>query len=407
MAEIDVRTTAPEEYRTAADTMRAALLSGPTTDEDWEKWKHGWEDGHLSVTGWDGARCVGHAGAFRVETIVPGGARLTTSAVTRIGILPTHTRQGLLTRMITKLLRDSRDEGLVLSSLRASEAVIYSRFGFGVAGESEQVSIDTKRARPIRNAASGEFRILTRDEILTVLPPLYDRIATRPGIITRSKFFWDRYFEDALSGDKGSFVVVHTGVDGVDDGYAHYTVKWREGSFTESVGEGEVYDVFASTPAGELALWDFLTNIDLVRSYKVEERPVDDVLRWAVNDRRAIAIKDRFDEQWMRLLDVERCLEARTYAPCAESVTIAVVDPIFDDNTDTFEVAWDGARRVGSAGGGADLEVDISTLSAAYMGATSWSLLAAAGQVVGSADAVARADALFVHRPSAWCGSFF
>jgi predicted acetyltransferase len=406
MAEIDVRITAPDESRSAADTMRAALLTGPASDEDWERAAAGWGQDHLSISAWDGTRCVGHAGAFRLDTIVPGGARLGTAAVTRIGILPTHTRQGLLTRMLTRLLRDARDEGRPFASLRASEAVIYGRFGFGVAGESTSVTVDSRRARPIRNAAPGSFRILTRGELLAVLPPLYDRVATRTGVISRTMFLWDRYLEDALRGDKGSHVVVHTAVDGTDDGFAHYAVKWNEISFTEAVGIGEVHDLWGATPEVELALWDYLTGIDLVRSYKVDERPPDDVLRWAANDRRCVAVKDRFDEQWVRLLDVEVALAARTYRPSAEVVTIAVTDPLFEDNSDTFEVSATGVRRLGR-GTAADLEAEIGTVSAAYMGSTSWAVLAAAGRVDGSAEAVARADDLFTHRPGAWCGSFF
>lgn len=405
MADIDVRPTAPEEYRTASNTMRAALLTGPISDEDWERALPGWE-GQLSISSWDGTRCVGNASAFRLRTRVPGGDWLPTAGVTRIGILPTHTRQGLLTRMITRLLRDARADGDVLASLRASEAVIYSRFGFGIAGESTSVVVDCRRVRPIRHAGPGTFRILAREEILDVLPAVYERAAVRAGAIWRSRFLWERYLEDALRGEKGSFVVVHTNVDGEDDGYAHYTVKWGEGAFSESVGEGEVHDLFGVAPEVELALWDFLTGIDLVRTYKVEERPPDDVLRRAARDPRCVHLKDRFDEQWVRLLDVEAALAGRTYRRSASVIAIAVTDPLFEDNTDTFEISADGVRRLGR-GVGAELEVEIAELSAAYLGATSWQELAAAGRVTGSADAVARADDLFAHRPQAWCGSFF
>lgn len=405
MSDLDVRSTAPEEYRIAADAMRAALMYGPVSDEEWERVAVGW-DGQLSLSAWDGDRCVGHAGAFRVDTRVPGGAWLRTAAVTRIGILPTHTRRGLLTRLLPQLLRDARADGIPLASLRATEAVIYPRFGFGVAGESTDVQLDCRRARPIRNVAPGSYRILARGEILDVLPPLYERVAVRAGAITRTPFFWNRYLGDALRGEKASFVVVHTGTDGIDDGYAHYTVKWGDGTFSEAEGEGEVHDLFGATPSVELALWDYLTSVDLVRSYRIDERPEDDVLRWAANDPRCVIVKERYDEQWVRLLDVEVALAARTYRPAARPVTIAVIDPLFGDNTDTFEVSASGARRLGR-GAPADLEVEVATISAAYMGATSWSELAAAGRVNGSPDAVAAADDLFPHRPRAWCGSFF
>ena len=42
------------------------------------------------------------------------------------------------------------------------------------------------------------------------------------------------------------------------------------------------------------------------------------------------------------------------------------------------------------------------------MGTVRWADLVAVGRVrAGSADAAARADRLFGHRPGTWCGTFF
>lgn len=400
---IDVRVTTPDEWRTACDTMRAALLTGPVGDDDWAKAGPGWED-HLSFTAWDGDRCVGHAGAFRFDTVVPGGARLATAGVTRVGVLPTATRQGLLSRMMRQLLVAARDEGRVLASLRASEAVIYRRFGFGIAADGVTVNVDSRRARPLPNVAHGSVRLLARDEILDVVPALYDRVATRPGVISRPIFLWKRYLEDALEGDKASFVVVHTSVDGVDDGFAHYTVAWTEGAHGESHGKGEVHDLWAASPQVELALWDHLLGIDLVRTYLVEERPLDDVLRVAVHDPRSYQTTHRYDEQWVRLLDVGQALSARTYAP-GDALRLAVHDPLFEDNSATYEISPDGEVVRGS--GAADLTCEIDALGAAYLGTTPWYDLASAGRVTASAAAIELADRRFATRPQAFCGSFF
>ena len=40
----DVRVTAADERRLACDTMRAALLSGPISDDDWASAAPGWDD---------------------------------------------------------------------------------------------------------------------------------------------------------------------------------------------------------------------------------------------------------------------------------------------------------------------------------------------------------------------------
>jgi predicted acetyltransferase len=409
--DLDVRPTDLDdlagEVRRVASAMRTALLFGPPTDEEWEKFGQRWSD-QISWSAWDGDRAVGHAGAFRFDTIVPGGARLPTAGLTRVGVLPTHTRRGLLSRMITAVLKQARSEGAVLTSLRASEAVIYGRFGYGLGGERCLVSLDVRRARPIANAAPGSVRLLDRSAVLDVVPPLYERILRRAGNVTRATPMWQYQLEDVLTGDKPNYVAVHTGVDGEDDGFVHYSVKWTDGSsVAEFAGLGEVHDLWGVSPQVELALWRYLCDIDLVRRYTCDQRPEDDPMRLAVADPRAWQVTERIDEQWLRLLDVEAALRARTYRP-GPAVAIAVHDPMFDENTGTFVVDH-GEGAVDVRRGGADerLTVDISTLSAAYLGATSWRALADAGRVDGPAHLVDIADDRFAHRPTAFCGTFF
>ncbi|MGI9053627.1 MAG: GNAT family N-acetyltransferase, partial [Ilumatobacteraceae bacterium] len=171
---IEIRTTRPDEYRTASGTVATALLFSPPDDDAWAKQAPSWE-GTDSLSAWEDGRCVGHASAYPVETVVPGGYRLRTAAVSRVGVLPTHRRQGLASRLLRQLLTDAVGRGQALASLRASEAVIYGRFGFGIAGRASEITLDSVAARPIRAAAGGAVRLLTPDEILDVVRPLYDR----------------------------------------------------------------------------------------------------------------------------------------------------------------------------------------------------------------------------------------
>ena len=63
------------------------------------------------------------------------------------------------------------------------------------------------------------------------------------------------------------------------------------------------------------------------------------------------------DEQWVRLLDVDAALTARTYGPCSTTVTIAVTDPLIEDNNDRWAISAGGAKRTSDP---ADLIVDIA-----------------------------------------------
>jgi predicted acetyltransferase len=402
--DLDVRITEPHEMRVAADTMRHALLFQPTSDTDWEQWSWGWTEGHVSATAWDGDECVGNASSIAMDTKVPGGSWIPTAGITRVGVKPTHTRRGALTRMMHLLLQEERRAGKMLASLRASEAVIYPRYGFGLASEALSVVVDPIRIHPITGAAGGTFRTLAKDAVLDTVRPLYDRIDHRVGAVSRSPFLWGRYYESIPKGEKPEFVVVHTSADGRDDGYVYYRAAWTEHPFRENLGTATILEMFADNPAVELALWQFVANISLVREIVCDDRPHDDPLRFATANIRAYEVKRRWDEQWLRLLDVEAALAARTYG-IAESVTIAVRDPWFPDNSATFRVGEEGVDRVS---GGGELTAGIAELSAAYMGSVRWADLVAVSRVDAASDeAVARADRLFAHAPATWCGSFY
>jgi len=405
---IDIRLPEQHELRAACDTMRAALMNGPVSDEDWERGQASWT-GADSVTAWEDSRCVGHAGAFRFDTTVPGGARLATAGVTRVGVLPTHTRRGLLSAMMSRLLEDARERGQVLASLRASEGVIYERFGFGVAGDIAKVTVDAEQARPLRRPEPlGSMRLLRPDEVLDVVPDVYERCAReRVGTISRPDWMWRRYFDDALPGKgKPSFVAVHDDSSGAPDGYVHYDLAWTgNDDDTLPPGIGTLNELFGFTPAIEVALWQYLLDIDLVGQWKADERPLDDVIRFAATDLRAHCVKRIDDEQWLRLLDVDVALGSRTYGSTEGNVVIQVTDPLFAANCGTWRIDSFGAFR---AHGDPEIIAGIETLSAAYLGGTSWRELADAGRLVERrSGAIDTADRLFRQRPLPFCGSFF
>jgi predicted acetyltransferase len=401
---IEVRVTKPDEYRAASNAVATALMFPAHDDESWERSRASWDESS-SVSAWDDGRCVGHAGQFFVDTTVPGGGRVLTGAVTRVGVLPTHRRRRVATSLMEAMIVDAIAHEAVLMSLRASEAVIYGRYGFGMAGEYTEAEIDPARARPVSGAATdGTIRLLRPDEILDTVPAIYDKAAhRRAGIVSRPDSWWKRYLGDAVKGSKPSFVVVHVDSHGTADGFAHYDVAWNQDG--THGGSGEVHDIFGMSDAVELALWAYVLDIDLIRKWKAEERPLDDIVRVAVADRRAYSTKSVDDEQWIRIVDVGTALAARTYNDANGSVSIAVTDRQVAGNNGVWAVDAAGAQRTHDEG---DLLADISVLSAAFLGGTAWHTLAAAGAVdVRNEKAIAIADNLFASRPLPFSGSFF
>ncbi|MGO4243161.1 GNAT family N-acetyltransferase, partial [Janibacter sp. RAF20_2_2] len=84
-----------------------------------------------------GGEPAGTAGSWDVEVSVPaaggeGASLRPAEGLTWIGVHPDHRRRGVLTAVMAHHLRWTRDEqGRSLSVLKASEHMIYGRFGYG------------------------------------------------------------------------------------------------------------------------------------------------------------------------------------------------------------------------------------------------------------------------------------
>jgi predicted acetyltransferase len=206
----------------------------------------------------------------------------------------------------------------------------------------------------------------------------------------------------------GTFVAVHTDLDGVDDGYALYSVRWRSDLCRGGGGEGTIEELWGRDAAAERAIWQYLLDIDLVAAWTADPRPVDEPIRRSFADSRAYSTVQRLDEQWLRLLDVDAALTARRFAPVACDVTVEVREPVFDENCGRWRIGTQGAERTDRD---ADVAVDIPTVSAAYLGGASWRELLDADEADSSTapgpEVIERLDALFTVRPAPFSGTFF
>jgi predicted acetyltransferase len=157
-------------------------------------------------------------------------------------------------------------------------------------------------------------------------------------------------------------------------------------------------------PVARAALWRFLLSVDLVSGVHARHRPVDEPLAVMLTDHRHAATLAVEDDLWLRPVDVEAALGARTYR-AAGPVVLAVADRTLTANTGHYEVGPDGVRRTGEP---ADLALDVDTLGMLYLGQWSVTALAHAGRIeVRDEAAVARADELFTTVTAPWCGTHF
>jgi predicted acetyltransferase len=380
------------------------------SDEEVGEWAVGLE-AERTLAAFDGDTIVGTAGAFTFELTVPGGALVPVAGVTVVGVHPTHRRRGLLRRMMDTQLDDVAARGESIAVLTASESAIYSRFGYGLATFGVRWKLRTEGtvlASPSR--ADGRIRLLEPKDASTVVPALYDAARTRHvGEVTRSDAVWQREFRDRPGG-KGPrkvFTAVHESPDGRADGFVRYRVRedWSDGIAQHTL---EVEDLYALDDEVDAALWQFLLDIDLVAEIEARRRPLDEPLRWRLDDPRRLRTAVVIDHLWVRVVDPAAALAARTYTGD---------DPIVLELRDTFRPDNDGCWAVTPTADGAsvtrtdhdaDLVLDAPALGALYLGGVSATTLARAGRLTERTDgALARADRLFGVSPLPWCRTEF
>lgn len=352
-----------------------------------------------------GGQLVGTASAATSRLTLPGGAIVGHAAVTHIGVLPPFTRKGIATDLIRHQLRDVAARGEVVATLRASEATIYERYGYGVASSSQSVEVQTARAalRP-DVGAGGPVRLLDATEAWDVLPRIYAaNRPSRPGALDRPDVWWQGLRLRTESFSRPSYVAVH-GEPGSESGFIRYRPINAEKWFVSQENSIMVEDFFAPSAEAYLGLLRFLFGLDLVDRVVFWSLPVDDPLPWLLVDRRAMRVTAVYDETWLRVIDVRKALAARSYVEDG-AVTIAVNDPVLPNNSERFTIASDGAEPTDRR---AQLHVGVAGLAAVLLGGATWRSLAVAG--LARADdpaALVIADRLLAVHDAPYAGFFF
>ena len=132
--------------------------------------------------------------------------------------------------------------------------------------------------------------------------------------------------------------VVHYDAEGDADGFATYRFKEDFGDFPE--GEVRVKEVWADDAGAYAGLWRYLLDLDLARTFRHWNVPLDEPLRHLVTDARAVET-ELTDNLYLRVVDVEAALKARKYAAGVDLV-IEVDDPLLPANSGCYRLVTDG-----------------------------------------------------------------
>jgi predicted acetyltransferase len=354
-------------------------------------------------------RWISTCGAYSRKLTIPGGS-VPAAAVTVVTVQPSYRRKGLLTEMMKHQLYDIHRRGEPVALLWASESAIYGRFGYGQGSPQVRLSGKTKTTafRPDVDLGSGSVGEVERDQAIPVIKVLHQALLPeRVGALDRNDDWWDVKWHDPQPWRRGASAyrfALHYDRRGRPDGYVAFRVK---NNWEESGAEVIIDELDAASGAARGALWRFVLDLDLVRRFTRHGAPLDETVRYLVNDLHSVKAELQ-DGTYARLVDVPRALEARRYLTELE-VTIRVEDPLLRQNSGTFQLVGgaDGAS-VTKGRGRPDLAMNVRDLSAIYLGGTSLAALVRAGLVTErTKGAAAATGAAFGWSQPPFCPDFF
>jgi predicted acetyltransferase len=386
---IEVRACANVEELRGALNAISHYFGQENQTEDAERFAQ-WIDLERMHAAWDDGRIVGGAGAFSYRMSVPGGGSVPAGGVSVVGVLPTHRRRGALTAMMNAQLADCRARG----------------FGYGLAsriGEMTLARERTKFAQPFE--PRGTVRLVDLEEAARTFPPLYDQVfAQRPGMFSRNKAWWEtrRLHDDPARRRGGPLSRALLELDGEPAGYALYRVAqdWAAGSSSGSV---TITEVVTPTPQATRELWRWLLDFDWTSRFVAGLLPIDHELFLLLAEPRRMNFAVN-DGVWVRILDMQAALSARSYAGDGE-IVLDVTDALLPENTGRWRVSAASVERTEAV---ADIRLDVTAVGSVYLGGFTFAKLVRSFRAEELTDGAAeRGDVLFATSVAPWCAEIF
>ncbi|MFF7976542.1 GNAT family N-acetyltransferase [Streptomyces sp. NPDC007905] len=410
----DVRAVAEAEFEDWQRALNTGFLREPVmAPEQLEARRRQFVEGRL-LGAFEGDRCVATFRSFAQEVTAVGGGPVRADAITNVTVSPTHRRRGLLTRMMSRDLAAAKERGDVVATLIAAEYPIYGRYGFGPATWTTEWTIDVTRAgldpRWSGPEDGGRIDLVDAEDVRKLGPELHERVRrAQPGAVSRDELWWQVNTGLVPFGSSWTepYYAVHRSASGEVEGMVSYESEgtW-EGKQPQHTAD--VNWLLAATEAAGGALWRYLCSIDWITKVRSGWRGPDDLLPFFLPNPRAARVTGHADWLWVRILDVVRALEARTYEGTGSLVLEVVDRDRLAGGRFRLEASPDGASCAPADGAGADLTLPVGELAAVWLGDQPLVRLAALGRVQEEREGAARkADALFRTSGRPWCPDIF
>lgn len=396
-----VDTSNEAEYSAWWDALNRGFHGGANTPERRKEMTEG-STFRRAIGIWDDTNSnkfepVATIDSWPTRLAVPGGQTIQTWAISGVTVASTHSGRGIARAMLEGELRTATELGMPMASLTVSESSLYGRYGFAPAAMAADYEFDVRRVTWNGPVPDGRVEYISNEQFRDLLAEMHERLL--PTMIGEIDLWPLRTAQiagtalDEEGGAKKLRAIQYLDADGVVRGIANYKISGGDHDFMSHALSVEY--LLTETPDAYAALWRYLLSVPLVEKVTAAMRSVDEPVRWMITDWRAATVKT-WEHQYLRVLDVKACWEARRYG---RSGTVAFH---LNDELDLAAGSWslsagtDGVGHVGatSSDGGPGLTLGAAEFSALFLGGVRPSTLAEAGRLVGSEESLREADLL-------------
>ena len=311
---------------------------------------------------------------------------------------PSGAGKELAPQLLAAALEAMHERGDAVSTLHPATTRVYRAAGWEIAGDFAPCTVPTRSLERLGRGASDRLVRITRDEWHRVEACYATAGPEHRGWVARPDFWW-RLLE-AEASEPQAFVygvvsaessTVASDGRGSLDGYVWFRQE-QNGIWGYDIS---VDEIVAHTREAAVTLWGFLgANAMQVESIRFPSALARDLaLLLPEQD-----VRVHRNNRWMhRIVDVERALTGRSYAPSVRAeVHLVITDPGAPWNDGKLVLGVEDGRGAFAHGGEGRVAIGINGISALAAGATSAAQLARVGMLEAERPAdVTALDAIF------------
>jgi predicted acetyltransferase len=311
-----------------------------------------------------------------------GGQRLASHAITALVAAAHVRRQHVGHQLITRTLREARENKVPLSVLFASTPTFYRQVGYEPAGASMFFRAPTHCLPTVTEGA--EFAPFTPAEQAPIRE-LYRQFASqRSGMLDRNDHFW-RMQLDPYDGSRR--YAYRIDFAGALEGYVCFQHARPNNTLV-------VQEALATTPrAARAALALISHHKSIAESVVFPDGPQGPLHKLISGNQ---ARPEPGCQQWLlRIVDVATALEQRGYPALDVELQLDIADETLPENAGRYVLALHAGKAQVTRGGSGRIQLDVRALAAVFSGFCHPSEMQAAGLLRADASDLARLGAVF------------